>query len=200
MSELPKGMTQKKFDQLPTARAIIYSIVSDEGVKSRIEYKVGQSVSVYAPKKGRRGVDDDDLWYGIIECFRIDNRPKALEPFWVKIRWYWSKDVQDPTFKTASQSDFRFLSMGTNELLLSDLTQWLEAAVLAETIKVIKFDEKSGFQKPCGLKGLYTRWYACSFPPELQASPMNYSKHSSAVLLNVESKLEYLVIDGSYAK
>jgi hypothetical protein len=36
------------------------------------------SVSVYAPKKGRRGVDDDDLWYGIIECFCVDKRPKAF--------------------------------------------------------------------------------------------------------------------------
>ncbi|KAG1845812.1 hypothetical protein F4604DRAFT_1688584 [Suillus subluteus] len=159
MAELPKGMTQKKFNDLPTTRAI------NEGVKSKIEYKVGQSVSVYAPKKGRRGVDDNDLWYGIIECFRVDNRPKASQPFWVKIRWYWSKDLEEDSFKSASQSDSTFFSMGTHELLQSDLTQWSEASVLA----VFKFDESSASQKPWNWDGLYTRWYASSLPPKLQA-------------------------------
>ncbi|KAG2125004.1 hypothetical protein BD769DRAFT_1384185 [Suillus cothurnatus] len=125
MSGLPKGMTQKKFNELPTTRAI------NEGAESKIEYRVGQSVSVYAPKKGRRGVDDDDLWYGIIECFCVDKRPKAFHPFWVKIRWYWSKDLQEQSFRSASQSDSRFFHMGTNELLQSDLTQWSEASILA---------------------------------------------------------------------
>ncbi|KAG2335545.1 hypothetical protein BDR05DRAFT_1029583, partial [Suillus weaverae] len=115
------------------------------------------SVSVYAPKKGRKGVDDNDLWYGIIECFRVDNRPKALQPFWVKIRWYWSNDLEEDSFKSASQSDSRFFSMGSHELLQSDLTQWSEASILADIIKVVKFDENSGFQKPWSWDGLYTR-------------------------------------------
>jgi hypothetical protein len=66
-------------------------------VESKIEYEVGQryvhskkyikvlimtsfiSVSVYAPKKGRKGVDENDLWYGIIKCLKVDKRPKALQ-------------------------------------------------------------------------------------------------------------------------
>ncbi|KAG2102581.1 uncharacterized protein F5147DRAFT_655038 [Suillus discolor] len=55
MSELPKGMSLKKFNDLPTTRAI-----HEEG-ENKIEYKVGQSVSVYASKEGRKGVDPNDL-------------------------------------------------------------------------------------------------------------------------------------------
>jgi hypothetical protein len=40
---------------------------------------VAHSVSVYAYKKGRKGVDRDDLWYAIIECIRVDKRAKASE-------------------------------------------------------------------------------------------------------------------------
>ena len=40
---------------------------------------VAHSVSVYAPKKGRKGVDLNDLWYAIIECIRVDKRAKASE-------------------------------------------------------------------------------------------------------------------------
>ncbi|KAG1771558.1 hypothetical protein EV702DRAFT_1048913 [Suillus placidus] len=105
---------------------------------------------VYAPKKGHKGVDDNDLWYGIIQCFRVDKHPKASQPFWVKICWYWSKDLEEDYFKSASQSDSRFFSMGSHELLQSDLTQWSEASILADTIKVVKFDENSGSQKPWG--------------------------------------------------
>ncbi|KAG2124343.1 hypothetical protein BD769DRAFT_1388871 [Suillus cothurnatus] len=191
MSERPKGMTQKTFNELPTTRAIIFSVVSD-GVRTKIVYEVGQSVSVYAPKKGRRGVDDNDLWYGIIECFRVDKRPKAFFPFWVKICWYWTKDLQEQSFKSAAKSDFRLFDMGTNELLQSDLTQWSEASILAETIKVVKFDEKLGFQKPWSPDILYTRWCASSLTPKLQ--------HFSAVPLKEESQLEYLEMDGLYIR
>lgn len=45
---------------------------------------IDSSVSVYAPKKGRKEVDDNDLWYGIIECICVDKRPKALQVCFLK--------------------------------------------------------------------------------------------------------------------
>ncbi|KAG1890737.1 uncharacterized protein F5891DRAFT_1197817 [Suillus fuscotomentosus] len=131
MSELPKGMSLKKFNDLPTTRAILYYLDSDEEGENKIEYEVGQSVSVYASKEGRKGVDPNDLWYAIIECIRVDKRARASEHFWVKIRWYWRADFEEPIFKKASQSDSRLLCMGRQELLESDLSIWAEAKVLA---------------------------------------------------------------------
>ncbi|KAG2093797.1 hypothetical protein BD769DRAFT_1395280 [Suillus cothurnatus] len=49
-------------------------------------------------------------------------------------------------------------NMGSNELLQSDLVQWLEASVLADTVKVVRFDEMLAFQKPWAPDTLYTRW------------------------------------------
>ncbi|KAG1900830.1 uncharacterized protein F5891DRAFT_980044 [Suillus fuscotomentosus] len=209
-------MTQKKFNELPTTRAIVYSIVSDEGVVSKIEYKVGQSVSVYAPKKGQREVDDNDLWYGIIECLCVDKRPKALQPFWVKIRWYWSKDLQEQSFKSASQSDSRFFDMRTNELLQSDLTQWSEASILAGQNTPSRWSSlmRSQDLKDLGVLMLYTpvggiiqdvfksfHHQSLSDPDflllkSILTSLMNYSKHFSAVQLKEELQLEYLEMDG----
>ncbi|KAG1793365.1 uncharacterized protein HD556DRAFT_1308785 [Suillus plorans] len=147
--------------------------MSDEDMETKYGYEVGQSVAVYAYQKGRRGVDESDLWYGKIESLRVDKRAKASQPFWVKIRWYWSADFQEPSFKKASQLDSRFFCIGSQELLESDLSEWMEAAVLADVTEVVKFDEISGVLKPWD--GLYTRWSASSSPPKLQTRRSNGS-------------------------
>jgi hypothetical protein len=67
----------------------------------------------------------------IYSYFMPDCISFSLQPFWVKICWYWTKDLQEQSFKSAAKSDFRLFDMGTNELLQSDLTQWSEASILA---------------------------------------------------------------------
>lgn len=77
--------------------------MSDEDINTTYGYEVGQrcvssevpfawinvhiiypnyitcSVAVYAYQKGRRGVDESDLWYGKIESLRVDKRAKASQ-------------------------------------------------------------------------------------------------------------------------
>ncbi|KAG1770812.1 hypothetical protein EV702DRAFT_1049257 [Suillus placidus] len=223
MPALPKGMSQRQFDALPTTRAIKkiikFMLYQMKIQRQNMDMKWDK---VYAYQKGRRGVDESDLWYGKIESLRVDKRAKASQPFWVKIRWYWSADFQEPSFKKASQLDSRFFCMGSQELLESDLSEWMEAAVLADTAEVVKFDEISGVLKPWD--GLYTRWSTRSSPPKLQTRRsngfaqiatggiisdvlsqlttkwMNFSKHSFAVRLNVVSQLEFLEMDGQYIR
>ncbi|KAG1786492.1 uncharacterized protein HD556DRAFT_1313497 [Suillus plorans] len=103
--------------------------MSAEDMETKYGYEVGPSVAVYAYQKGRRGVDESDLWYG-------------------KSNLYGWTSVQKLHSLFGSKSD------GSQELLESDLSEWMEAAVLADVTEVVKFDEISGVLKPWD--GLYT--------------------------------------------
>ncbi|KAG2338174.1 hypothetical protein BDR05DRAFT_952083 [Suillus weaverae] len=168
MPALPKGMSQRQFDALPTTRAIKkiikFMLCQMKIQRQNMDMKWDK---VYAYQKGCREVDESDLWYGKIESLWVDKRAKASQPFWVKIRWYWSADFQEPSFKKASQLDSRSFCMGSQELLESNLSEWMEAVVLADTAEVVKFDEISRVLKLWD--GLYTCWSTSSSPPKLQS-------------------------------